>query len=45
MRERAPDFWPVRRDALKHLNPNLLFIAEASARDPYYRDQGFDRGV
>ena len=40
-RERAPDFWPRWRDELKRIKPDLL-LAEASARDPYYLQHGFD---
>lgn len=42
VRERAPAFWPAWRAELKRLNPDLLLLAEASARDPYYRAHGFD---
>jgi glycosidase len=41
-RQRAPDFWPRWRRELKRIKPDLLLVAEASARDPYYRQQGFD---
>jgi glycosidase len=41
-RERAPYFWPRWRAELKRIDPDLLLIAEASARDPYYRHSGFD---
>jgi cyclomaltodextrinase / maltogenic alpha-amylase / neopullulanase len=41
VRERAPEFWPRLRDELKRIDPDLLLLAEASARDPYY-DVGFD---
>jgi glycosidase len=41
-RERAPDFWPAVRAELAKLKPDLLLIAEASARDPYYAHSGFD---
>ena len=41
-RARAPDFWPRWRAELKRIDPDLLLIAEASARDPYYLEHGFD---
>lgn len=40
--DRAPDFWPEWRAALKALKPDLLLIAEAGARDPRYVGRGFD---
>lgn len=42
IRQRRPDFWPEWRRALKRIKPDLLLLAEASARDPYYFDNGFD---
>ena len=42
IRERRPDFWPEWRRALKRIKPDLLLLAEASARDAYYFDSGFD---
>jgi glycosidase len=41
-RMRAPHFWPRWRAELKRINPDLLLIAEASARDSYYLHHGFD---
>ncbi|HVX91982.1 MAG TPA: alpha-amylase family glycosyl hydrolase [Xanthobacteraceae bacterium] len=41
-RERAPDFWPRWRAELKRIKPDLLLLAEASVRDPYYGRNGFD---
>lgn len=41
-RTRAPDFWPRWCAELKRIDPDLLLIAEASARDPYYLEHGFD---
>jgi cyclomaltodextrinase len=41
-RERAPAFWPRWRRELKRIKPDLLLLAEASARDPYYGRHGFD---
>ncbi|WP_119459050.1 alpha-amylase family glycosyl hydrolase [Rhodospirillaceae bacterium SYSU D60014] len=40
--ERAPEFWPRWRAELKRIDPDLLLLAEASARDPYYVANGFD---
>ena len=42
VKERKPDFWPRWRRELKRIKPDLLLLAEASARDPYYFDNGFD---
>jgi glycosidase len=42
VRERAPEFWPRWREELKRIKPDLLLLAEASARDPYYVAHGFD---
>jgi glycosidase len=42
VRERAPEFWPRLRDELKRIDPDLLLLAEAPARDPYYDMVGFD---
>jgi glycosidase len=42
VRNRAPEFWPRWRDELKRIKPDLLLLAEASARDPYYGIVGFD---
>jgi cyclomaltodextrinase / maltogenic alpha-amylase / neopullulanase len=42
VKERRPDFWPEWRRELKRIKPELLLLAEASARDPYYFDNGFD---
>jgi glycosidase len=41
-KERAPEFWPRWRAELKRIKPDLLLLAEASARDPYYGKNGFD---
>jgi glycosidase len=41
-RERAPEFWPRWRRELKRIKPDLLLLAEASARDPYYVTAAFD---
>jgi glycosidase len=42
VRERAPEFWPRWREELKRIDPDLLLVAEASARDGYYFTHGFD---
>jgi glycosidase len=42
IRERRPDFWPEWRRELKRIKPDLFLLAEASARDPFYFDNGFD---
>lgn len=42
IRERKPDFWPKWRQALKRIKPDVLLLAEASARDDYYFTEGFD---
>src|SRR5215216_1327636 len=42
VKQRRPDFWPMWRKELKRIKPDLLLLAEASARDPYYFDNGFD---
>lgn len=44
VKERRPDYWPEWRRKLKRIKPDLLLLAEASARDPYYFDNGFDAG-
>lgn len=41
-RQRAPEFWPRWSRELKRIKPDLLLLAEASARDPYYFTHGFD---
>jgi glycosidase len=41
-RERAPDFWPRLVTELKRIKPDLMLVAEASVRDPYYGWVGFD---
>ena len=44
VKQRRPDFWPQWRKELKRIKPDLMLLAEASARDPYYFDNGFDVG-
>lgn len=39
---RYPEFWPEWRRALKRIKPDMMLLAEASARDPYFFDNGFD---
>src|SRR3954447_1989367 len=41
-RARAPEFWPSWRAELKRIKPDLLLLAEGSARDAYYFFNGFD---
>ncbi len=42
VRDRAPDFWLDWRRELVRIKPDLLLLAEATARDTYYFDNGFD---
>ena len=42
VKSRAPLFWPNLRKALMKKFPDVILIAEASARDPYYQRNGFD---
>jgi glycosidase len=42
VKERRPEFWPAWRRELKRIKPEVLLLAEASARDPYYVSNGFD---
>jgi glycosidase len=42
VQQRRPDFWPEWRRELKRIKPDLLLLAEASARDPYNFEKGFD---
>jgi cyclomaltodextrinase / maltogenic alpha-amylase / neopullulanase len=42
VKQRRPDFWLEWRRELKRIKPDLFLLAEASARDPYYFDNGFD---
>jgi len=42
VRERRPDFWPKWREELKRVDPDLFLLAEASARDAFYVNEGFD---
>jgi glycosidase len=42
VRQRSPEYWPRFHAALERLRPDIFLLAEASARDPYYRAHGFD---
>jgi len=42
VKKRRPDFWPELRTAIKRVDPDVLMLAEATARDPYYFSHGFD---
>lgn len=42
IRERKPEFWPVWREELQRIKPDLLLLAEASACDRFYFEHGFD---
>ena len=42
VRERRPEFWLEWRRALKRIKPDLFLLAEATAREPYYFENGFD---
>jgi glycosidase len=42
VQQRRPDFWPEWRRELKRIKPDLFLLAEASARDPYNFENGFD---
>ena len=42
VKQRRPDFWPLWRKELKRIKPDLMLLAEASARDPYWFDNGYD---
>jgi cyclomaltodextrinase len=42
VQQRRPGFWPEWRRELKRIKPDVFLLAEASARDPYNFDSGFD---
>jgi glycosidase len=42
IQERYPEFWPEWRRELKRIKADLLLLAEASAREPDYFENGFD---
>jgi len=39
---RCPEFWPEFSAEFKRVKPDGLLIAETSARDPFYANNGFD---
>jgi glycosidase len=39
---RNPAFWPQWSAELRRVDPDLFFLAEASAREPYWFGHGFD---
>ncbi|HYG72210.1 MAG TPA: alpha-amylase family glycosyl hydrolase [Actinomycetota bacterium] len=44
IKRRAPDYWLEWREELTRINPDLMLIAEATAREAYYFENGFDIG-
>ena len=42
VQRRRPDYWPAWARMLRACKPGLLLIAEASARDDYWYESGFD---
>lgn len=42
VQRRRPDYWPAWSTALRRLKPDLLLIAEASARETYWYESGYD---
>ena len=42
VQQRRPEFWPEWRRALKRIKPDLFLLAEASTRDSYNFEHGFD---
>lgn len=42
VQQRRPEFWPWLRALIKRVKPDVLLLAEASARDPYWFTEGFD---
>jgi glycosidase len=42
VRQRNPEYWPTFSVELRRIQPDVVLIAEASARDPYYLSHGFD---
>jgi cyclomaltodextrinase / maltogenic alpha-amylase / neopullulanase len=44
IKRRRPDYWAPWREELKRIKPDLLLLAEATARDAYYFENGFDVG-
>ena len=44
IKRRRPDYWIGWREELKRIKPDLFLLAEATARDRYYFENGFDVG-
>jgi cyclomaltodextrinase / maltogenic alpha-amylase / neopullulanase len=44
IKRRRPDYWLEWRREVKRIKPDLFLLAEATARDPYYFERGFDVG-
>jgi cyclomaltodextrinase / maltogenic alpha-amylase / neopullulanase len=42
IRQRNPEMWPVLLADLRRIDPDLWFLAEASAQDGHYLESGFD---
>lgn len=42
IKERRPDYWLEWSREINRIKPDALLIAEASARDPFYVENGFD---
>ena len=42
IKQRRPEFWRECCRELKRIKPDVLLLAEASARDPYWFTEGFD---
>ncbi len=42
IQRRTPTFWDAFRTTTRRLDPDALLVAEASARDPFWREHGFD---
>jgi len=42
VQRRRPGYWPEWSRALRALKPDLILIAEASARDEYWYESGYD---
>ncbi|HEY0388430.1 MAG TPA: alpha-amylase family glycosyl hydrolase [Gaiellales bacterium] len=44
VRRRRPGYWAEWRAEMKRIKPDLLLLAEATGRDPWYLEHGFDVG-
>ena len=44
IKRRQPDYWAEWRAEMKRIKPDLFLLAEATARDGYYFENGFDVG-